>query len=142
MSVIDRQLIPPETREPSSSLVQALIERELAPNERVTWSDQPLPGRMAMNSVPMVIFGIPWTLFSMFWVAMAFAGTMKEVQSGQWLALAFPLFGVQFILIGFGMLSAPYGAVPGGAAERLRDHQSAGDHLSERLPRQYHRSVI
>ena len=103
--MIERELVPQQGLPPQ---LQSLVERELRGDERVSWSDQPLPARMAMKALPLVLFGIPWTLFAMFWVAMALRGSWGNVESGNWLALGFPLFGVPFILVGFGMLSSPY----------------------------------
>lgn len=75
------------------------VEAELQSGERITWVDQPIPGRMARTMVPLVLFGIPWTAFAIFWVA----GAAKAGGGG-----FFPLFGVPFILIGLGLLSSPY----------------------------------
>lgn len=55
----------------------------------------------------MVLFGVPWTAFAIFWIAGASGFKMPDFSHGAGL---FPLFGVPFVLIGFGMLSAPYWA--------------------------------
>jgi hypothetical protein len=84
------------------------VELELQSGERIVWMDQPIPGRMARGSMGLVIFGIPWTAFAIFWVTMAAQGISKSNAGPMgWL---FPLFGVPFILIGIGMLSSPYWA--------------------------------
>lgn len=54
--------------------LSALVERELDPGERVVWTGLPLPGRFARRAWGMVIFGIPWTAFALFWIAGASGG--------------------------------------------------------------------
>jgi hypothetical protein len=96
---------------PLSRPLQAELDRELASGERVLWAGQPSPKRYTRGSWGLVLFGIPWTAFAVFWTTMAFVGTRaipgnNAMASGfRWF---FPLFGVPFILIGLGMLSAPW----------------------------------
>ncbi len=85
--------------------VAALLEAELQPGERITWVGQPIPGRFARGSIGIVLFGIPWTAFAIFWIAGASGFHLPDFSNGSEL---FPLFGVPFVLIGFGMLSSPY----------------------------------
>src|ERR1017187_1772904 len=85
-----------------------LVDRELASGEHVEWAAQPIPARLARTTIPAVLFGIPWTAFAIFWTGMAGWGTWRNGGAG-WFRL-FPLWGVPFILIGFGMLSSPYWA--------------------------------
>ncbi len=86
--------------------LRSQVESELQSGERILWMDQPLPGRLARSSLGLVLFGIPWTAFAIFWVAMATVGVSKSNAPGAfWL---FPLFGVPFVLVGLGMLSSPY----------------------------------
>jgi len=87
--------------------LQRLIDSELQRDERVTWSAQPLPGRLARKAWPIVLFGLPWTAFAVFWVTMASHGIRAAGSSGIF-SLFFPLFGVPFILVGLGMLSSPW----------------------------------
>ena len=88
--------------------LRSQVELELQSGERLVWMEQPIAGRLARSSIGLVIFGIPWTAFSIFWVTMAAKGISKSgVGPIGWL---FPLFGVPFILIGIGMLSSPYWA--------------------------------
>src|SRR5688572_15650599 len=101
MSYSDTTRLPPQLR--------LLVESELQSGERITWMEQPIPSRMARMTLPIVLFGIPWTAFALFWTAGAAWGTSK-MEHGPGLFSAFPLFGLPFILIGFGMLSSPYWA--------------------------------
>jgi hypothetical protein len=86
-----------------------LVDRELDSGEHVEWVGQPIPARLARTALPAVLFGIPWTAFAIFWTVMAGWGIWRKGNSG-WFWL-FPLWGVPFILVGFGMLSSPYWAL-------------------------------
>ena len=100
------QDLPPDVRQ--------RVEDELEPGERVVWAEQPDPKRYARGSWGIVLFGIPWTAFSVFWIAMASGMMWMGVNAGGGppavIGVCFPLFGVPFVLIGLGMLSAPYWA--------------------------------
>jgi hypothetical protein len=88
--------------------VRSQVEMELQSGERIAWMDQPIPGRMARGSLGLVIFGIPWTAFAVFWMVMAAKGVSNT--KGGAITWLFPLFGLPFVLIGIGMLSSPYWA--------------------------------
>jgi hypothetical protein len=94
--------------------VQQTVERELEPGERVAWAGQPDPRRYARGSWGIALFGIPWTAFAVFWVAMASGILWGNGNAGNGpplvFRIGFPLFGVPFVLVGLGMLSAPYWA--------------------------------
>jgi hypothetical protein len=81
------------------------VDRELEPGERVQWLQMPVPRYFTPAATSGFLFGIPWTAFAIFWTASAAWGTSKAGGAGFF--SAFPLFGVPFILIGFGLLSGP-----------------------------------
>lgn len=85
--------------------VASLVDLELEPGERIIWAAQPIPGRFARRSIGLVLFGIPWTAFAIFWIAGASGFKIPDFSHGFGF---FPLFGVPFVLIGFGLLSSPY----------------------------------
>ena len=85
--------------------LRELIEAELNDAEKITWIGRPIPRRFALGSIPIVLFGIPWTAFALFWMAGASGFQIPDFKEGFDL---FPLFGIPFILIGFGMLSTPF----------------------------------
>ena len=87
--------------------LQTLIQSELRPSERLVWSASPNPVRLAQKTLPLVLFGLPWTAFALFWMAGASGFKWPDFSHGFGF---FPLFGIPFVLIGFGMLSAPYWA--------------------------------
>jgi len=91
---------------------QRIIDAELAPGERLVWSAQPRAGRFALQTIPLVLFGIPWTVFALSWSGMAAWGTSRMAGTGgPGLFRLFPLFGLPFVLIGLGMLSSPWWAI-------------------------------
>lgn len=90
--------IPPRLRE--------IIDRELEPREVIQWIEQPIPQFFTAESIGSVLFGIPWTAFALFWTWGA-SGFGTLFTQGLTPIILFPLFGVPFILVGFGMLSAP-----------------------------------
>jgi hypothetical protein len=85
--------------------LRALVESELQSGERVTWVGQPIPGRAMLGALPIVLFAIPWTAFSVFWIAGAAAGTAHSRDPGVF--RMFPLFGLPFVLVGLGLLASP-----------------------------------
>ena len=85
--------------------IEQLFHIELKAGEVMRWSAAPSPARLSRRSLPLVLFGIPWTAFALFWVAGASGFKVPDFSHG---AGFFPLFGLPFIVIGIGMLSSPY----------------------------------
>lgn len=88
------------------------VRAELRDGERLVWSGQPSPARSARAARPIVLFGIAWTAFSVFWIVMASgimfaAGNFPNGIGFDNLFSCFPLFGIPFVLIGIGMLTSP-----------------------------------
>lgn len=93
--------------------LDAGVRSELEPSEQLLWVGQPRPSRFGRMALPFVLFGIPWTAFAIFWMAMAstglFAGGGGAPNAGPFgFFVCFPLFGVPFVLIGLAMLSSPF----------------------------------
>lgn len=84
------------------------VERELEIGEGIVWSGMPRRTFFTPAATGTFLFGIPWTAFAVFWTLTAGLGTMFS--DGFSIFSFFPLFGVPFILIGIGMLSAPLAA--------------------------------
>lgn len=91
--------------------LQRLVTDEIDRGEKVLWTEQPSPrpGFSWLAVAPM-LFAIPFTLFALFWMAAAggaleFGGGQQPLEPGR---IIFALFGVPFVLIGLGMMSAPY----------------------------------
>lgn len=85
--------------------LRTLIEAELQEGEQIVWIGRPIPHRFGMRSLPIVLFGIPWTAFALFWMAGAAGFKIPDFKHDFDL---FPMFGVPFVLVGFGMLSSPF----------------------------------
>lgn len=94
--------------QPLDPKIERFLYDELRPNEKLLWSGAPRPGRMSRRTLPLVLFAIPWTAFALFWMAGASGFKRPDFSHGAGL---FPLFGLPFVLIGFGMLSAPFWAM-------------------------------
>jgi hypothetical protein len=88
------------------------INRQLDPGEGLLWSGAPKPGRMALSTLPVSAFSIPFTAFAVFWIWSAYSMTSRSPSPGAPWNL-FPLFGVPFLLIGLGMMTAPLWAYLG-----------------------------
>jgi hypothetical protein len=87
------------------------VRGELSQGERLLWVGQPNPRRMARFGWLITLFGIPFAGFAVFWTVMAsniLGGVGNAPGPFRWLSLIFPLFGVPFIIVGLGMLSAPF----------------------------------
>ena len=85
---------------------QQTAQAQLEMGERLLWHGKPDPKRGLWATIPLVLFAIPWTGFSVFWMAAASGLFFKDAKPG-WLSL-FALFGVPFVLVGLGMLTSPY----------------------------------
>lgn len=84
------------------------LDRELERGERILWQGRPI-SRIQWAAFGIWLFAIPWTAFAVFWTVMAYVGTQSAAnEDWNWLSLAFPLFGVPFIVVGLGMMSAPF----------------------------------
>lgn len=85
--------------------VEALLRQELASGERLLWHSRALP-RAKRGSLAIVLFAIPWTAFSIFWVVMAFTMTRLDSDANlmDWL---FPAFGLPFVAVGLFMFVRP-----------------------------------
>lgn len=84
--------------------LESAVERELQSGERTVWVEMPVPRYFTGLTTTMFLFGIPWTAFALFWTGGAAWGTWR---GGPGFFRLFPLFGLPFILIGFGMLGSP-----------------------------------
>ena len=86
--------------------LQRMITAEMASGEKVAWSAQPIPAALGRKLWPVVLFGIPFTAFAVFWIGVATWGTSKA-KNGLPVFRLFPLFGLPFVLVGLGMLTSP-----------------------------------
>lgn len=99
------RMTPPQTLQPDR--LALALERELRPGERIVWQQRQI-ARISYLSFGIYLFAIPWTVFAVFWTAMAAAGAYGLQEETGWLSWAFPLFGTPFIAVGIGMLASPF----------------------------------
>jgi hypothetical protein len=97
--------------DPLPEELEIRFREELRGGEQLVWSGQPIPGRFMRSAIPIVLFGIPFTGFALFWIATA-SGMLSGSRGGGdgdgfGIFSFFPLFGIPFLLIGLGMLTAP-----------------------------------
>ncbi len=85
---------------------QQVAQAQLDAGERLLWYGRPDPKRQMLGGLVLTLFGIPWTAFALFWTGAASGLIWGEREIG-WQSL-FGLFGVPFVLVGFGMLLSPY----------------------------------
>lgn len=81
------------------------VAAELERGERLSWCAQPDPDRLARQALPIILFGLPWTAFSlaMLWSCLG-GGEPGQPGAAQ---LVPALFMVPFVLAGLVMLAAP-----------------------------------
>ena len=72
------------------------VDKELEIGESIRWIGQPIPRFFTASSIGSFLFAIPWTGFVIFCVLGA---------SGA--SIFFAMFGIPFLIVGFGMLSNP-----------------------------------
>jgi hypothetical protein len=85
---------------------QQTAQAQLEPGERLLWYGKPDPKRQMLSSLIIMVFGIPWTAFALVWTGAA-SGLFIGDRFFGWQSL-FGLFGVPFVIVGFGMLASPY----------------------------------
>lgn len=88
--------------------IQARIRAELRPGETVTWSGQPDPARLMRAGFLAWLFFVPWTAFALFWTAGAAGFKFPDFSTASTFQLLFPLWGLPFVAIGIGGMSAPW----------------------------------
>lgn len=92
---------------------RAVLATALTPGERVRWAGRPRASGM-LGSFGIYLFAIPWTAFALFWETMALMPILGSSQTTMpalmkyGFGIVFPLFGIPFVVIGFGMLAAPF----------------------------------
>jgi hypothetical protein len=86
--------------------LQQAVQAQLDSGEQLLWYGQPIPKRTMRTAMPIVLFGIVWTSFALFW--MAGAAGFRIPDFSRLSESLFALFGIPFVLIGLGLLASPY----------------------------------
>jgi hypothetical protein len=95
--------------------LKAFVEREFL-GEKLIWAARPDRRKQALMSFGIWFFALPWTAFSLFWISVPiaalyefYAGVNIGAPKGTPIGLmwAFAIFGVPFLLVGFGLMAMP-----------------------------------
>ena len=81
--------------------------------EPVLWAGRPDATRIFWPAMAIWLAAIPWTIASLIWESIAVGALIarpgENLGGAPWgLTLFFALFGLPFVLIGFGMLASPF----------------------------------
>jgi hypothetical protein len=87
--------------------VEDMIRHEVKGDEKLLWCAQPTSQRYFRKGLPFFFFGIFFAGFAIFWTAMAAGITGASSGETNIIGYIFPLFGIPFIVVGLGMLTAP-----------------------------------
>lgn len=82
------------------------VKRELEPTEKVYWMEQPIPRFFTPTSTKVFLFGIPWTAFLIWSFGHSLLNLTNLIRDFKDFGF-FILFGIPFLLIGFGLLASP-----------------------------------
>lgn len=98
--VLDTQRLPDWFR--------AVQMREF-PGEKILWAGMPGPGTVFYRSLAIWLFGIPWMAFTLFWEVSVIRSWLFAIPNGKGgpAGLGLVLWGVPFVLVGVGLMSAP-----------------------------------
>lgn len=75
------------------------VKRLLEPDEHLWWVGRPSGPAFARDALPLYVFAVPWTAFSLFWEG----GVILQGDGAGMI-----VFGLPFVAIGLAMLSAPF----------------------------------
>lgn len=78
--------------------VRRKIENELQPGEFIRWIEQPIPRFFTASSIVSVLFGIPWTSFSIFLMWGASTFKLPDLREGLQPQHLNVLFGNLFVV--------------------------------------------
>jgi hypothetical protein len=102
--------------------LKAFAEREFL-GERMLWAARPDRRVAALLSFGIWLIAVPWTAFALFWIALPMSA-LYETYTGinigapkgtpTLIIWIFAIFGVPFVLVGLGMLLAPFAAIRKG----------------------------
>ncbi len=91
--------------------LRAAVVKEFE-GERIVWAGRPGAGRTFLISTSIWLFAIPWTAFSLGWEWMALSGWLygkpSPSNTHSLMGVIFPLFGIPFVVVGFGMMVMPF----------------------------------
>jgi len=99
----------PSDKSPLPPALRSVVDAQLQSGERVTWVGQPIPGHLALAALPSCLTGILVTAFAIFVTGMMVSASFENLSGlERYVALAFSLLGLLFVLVGFVAVSRPY----------------------------------
>ncbi len=88
------------------------LEKVLEPGETVLWAAQPDPWFYTRPTFMLYIAGLPWTIFTFFWLRAVTGGFQWPGKTAPpipwWMPWVAIVAGLVLLLLGLWMLSAPY----------------------------------
>ena len=93
--------------EDNNGKAQRIATSVLQPEEHLLWSGRPDPRRVALQTLPVFILGLPWIAIALYWTAASFGFRMPDF-SAQNLIGFWPVFGFLFILMGLVLTALPF----------------------------------
>lgn len=80
---------------------QFKIKEYILLDEALLWTGKPTKEIKLLPAEKFnMLFGIIWTIFSLFWITMATIGAMSASEDSLTISLVFPLFGIPFLIVG------------------------------------------
>lgn len=90
--------------------LKLFAQREFA-GETLRWVHQPSPRSAFKSALFIWFFAIPWTTFTLVWEGTAISQYLSQSPKSSGMGhIAMVLWGIPFVLVGFGMMSAPFWA--------------------------------
>ena len=93
-----------------------IAQSVLRTEERLLWSGRPDPRRVALQTLPVFILGLPWIAIALYWTAASFGFQMPDFNAQNLIGF-WPVFGFLFILMGLVLTALP--GIPKGKSNGL-----------------------
>jgi hypothetical protein len=78
-------------------------KREARVGEEMLWAGRPLGKSWRGEAIGRFVFGVAFGGFALLWTTIAYYA-VSDAEDGSFMVYLFPLFGVPFLFVGFGML--------------------------------------
>src|SRR5688500_382151 len=89
--------------------LQRLLGDEISPGERLRWVGRPQPqSRLGWLFIPVMLFAVPWTAFSLTWIAGAAGAFGNGGGAPRPERFIFAMVGVPFLLAGAALMVCPF----------------------------------
>lgn len=94
--------------------LKSAADAALMPGEQALWAGRPSPAQAFLSTIAIWLFAIPWSAISFLFFGSAIAAltgvaTIEGAEGG--MAWFFLVFSLPFVVIGLGLMSAPFLAI-------------------------------